>query len=130
MDYVIATDSTCDLPKTLLREMQVQSLDMMYFVNDIGYGKDDANQLEFHEFYDAMRNGARTSTSMINEQTAREFLTDLLEQGTDVLTKTLNASPKNLTRQTRIKFTSSIPNARRAAKACSLRSSRKNAKAA
>ena len=85
MDYVIATDSTCDLPKTLLREMQVQSLDMMYFVNDIGYGKDDANQLEFHEFYDAMRNGARTSTSMINEQTAREFLTDLLAQGKDVL---------------------------------------------
>ena len=78
MDFVIATDSTCDLPKTLLREMQVQSLDMMYFVNDIGYGKDDANQLEFHEFYDAMRNGARTSTSMINEQTAREFLPDLL----------------------------------------------------
>ena len=81
MDYIIATDSTCDLPKTMLREMQVLSLDMMYFVNDIGYGKDDANQLEFHEFYDAMRNGARTSTSMINEDAAREFLSELLSQG-------------------------------------------------
>lgn len=85
MDYIIATDSTCDLPKQMLREMQVASRDMTYIVNDVAYGKDEANQLEFHRFYDAMRLGARTSTSMINEETAREFLTELLSQDKDVL---------------------------------------------
>lgn len=85
MDYIIATDSTCDIPKQMLREMQVASRDMTYMVNDVAYGKDDANQLEFHQFYDAMRLGARTSTSMINEETAREFLSELLAQDKDVL---------------------------------------------
>lgn len=85
MDYIIATDSTCDIPKEMLREMEVASRDMTYTVNDVLYGKDEANQLEFHQFYDAMRQGARTSTSMINEETAREFLTELLSQGKDVL---------------------------------------------
>lgn len=85
MDYVIATDSTCDIPKQMLRSMQVYSRDMTYFVNDVAYGKDEANQLEFHQFYDAMRAGARTGTSMINEQTARDFLTELIETGKNVL---------------------------------------------
>lgn len=85
MSFIIATDSTCDLTKEMLRSMNVLSLDMMYFVNDVGYGKDEANALQFHEFYDAMRNGARTSTSMINEETAESFLTQLTADGNDVL---------------------------------------------
>lgn len=85
MDFIIATDSTCDIPKQMLREMQVFSCDMLYFVNDVAYGKDDSDQLEFGKFYDAMRSGARTSTSMINEESARIFLTDLLSRGKDVL---------------------------------------------
>ena len=62
MDYVIATDSTCDIPKQMLRSMQVYSRDMTYYVNDVAYGKDEANQLEFHQFYDAIRAGARNGT--------------------------------------------------------------------
>lgn len=85
MDFIIATDSTCDLPKEMLRAMNVESRDMLYYVNDVEYGKDEANQLEFHEFYENMRNGARTSTSMINEETAHTFLTELLSQGKNIL---------------------------------------------
>ncbi len=85
MDFILATDSTCDLPKDKLREMDIASRDMLYYVNDVEYGKDDDNQLEFHEFYQSMRDGARTSTSMINEDAAHEFLSGLLEQGKDIL---------------------------------------------
>lgn len=72
MDFILATDSTCDLPKDKLREMDIASRDMLYYVNDVEYGKDDDNQLEFHEFYQSMRDGARTSTSMINEDAAQD----------------------------------------------------------
>lgn len=85
MDFILATDSTCDLPKEKLRDMDIASRDMLYYVNDVEYGKDENNQLEFHEFYQSMRDGARTSTSMINEEAAREFLNELLEQGKDIL---------------------------------------------
>ena len=85
MNFIIATDSTCDLPKEMLREMGVESRDMLYYVNDEEYGKDEANQLEFHEFYEQMRNGAKTNTSMINEDTAHTFLSELLAEGKDIL---------------------------------------------
>lgn len=85
MGYVIATDSTCDLSEEILRELQVECIPMMYFVNNVGYGDTDAHQLKFHEFYNAMRDGASTSTSMINEETARDVLTGLLATGDDVL---------------------------------------------
>ena len=85
MNFIIATDSTCDLPKEMLKEMGVESRDMLYYVDDVEYGKDETNQLEFHEFYEKMRGGARTNTSMINEDTARTFLTELLKKGEDIL---------------------------------------------
>ena len=34
MDFIIATDSTCDIPKEMLREMNVESRDMLYYVDD------------------------------------------------------------------------------------------------
>ncbi len=85
MDFIIATDSTCDLPKEMLSAMGVESRDMLYYVDGEEYGKDGDNQLEFHDFYERMRKGAKTSTSMINEATARAFLTELSAQGKDVL---------------------------------------------
>ncbi len=85
MDFIIATDSTCDLSKDMLREMGVHSCDLLYFVDDVEYGKNDSNQLEFHEFYEKMRKGARTTTSMINEDAARAFLSNLLKEGKDIL---------------------------------------------
>ncbi len=85
MNFIIATDSTCDIPKQMLRDMDIAHCEMLYFVNDVAYGNDEANQLEFHHFYDAMRLGARTSTSMINAETAQSFLSDLLATGQNVL---------------------------------------------
>lgn len=85
MNFIIATDSTCDLPKEILHKLEVEQCDMLYYVDDAEYGKNDTNQMEFKQFYDCMRNGSKTSTSMINEDTARTFLLSLLGQGKDVL---------------------------------------------
>lgn len=85
MDFIIATDSTCDLPKELLRSLDVECIDMLYYVNDVEYGNNESNQLEFHEFYQSMRDGAKTATTMVNEEGAREFLTELLSKGKNVL---------------------------------------------
>ena len=35
MDFILATDSTCDLPKDKLREMDIASRDMLYYVVDV-----------------------------------------------------------------------------------------------
>ncbi len=85
MDFIIATDGTCDLPDEMLHDMQVVSCNMSYYIDDQPYGPESGKQVGFHEFYDRMRFGARTSTSMINEETARSFLNGLLAEGKDVL---------------------------------------------
>lgn len=85
MDYIIATDSTCDLTQDMLHQLEVQHCNLLYYVNDVEYGKSDANQMEFKTFYDNMRNGAKTNTSMINSESAKTFLEGLLEQGKNIL---------------------------------------------
>lgn len=83
--FILATDSACDLPKEMLAEMGVDSRDLTYIIDGVEYNDDVSDKVEFHEFYDKMRHGAKTNTSMINEDVARAFLTELLEQGKDIL---------------------------------------------
>lgn len=85
MNYIIATDSTGDLTPEMLEALNVPCIDMTYFVDDVSYGPDDNRTLDFHEFYEKMREGSHTSTSMINEEAARVFLKELLKQGKDIL---------------------------------------------
>ncbi|MCH5351622.1 MAG: DegV family protein [Clostridiales bacterium] len=83
MDFFLATDSTCDLTTDMLNEMDIRCINLSFFVNDKEYR--DQSTLGAKDFYDQMRNGAKTSTSMANESSATDFLTELLSQGKDVL---------------------------------------------
>lgn len=84
-NFVLGTDSACDLPKEMLAEMNVELCSLTYIIDDVEYADDVSDKVEFHEFYDKMRTGAKTNTSMINEDAARAFLTKLLEHGKDIL---------------------------------------------
>ncbi len=85
MSFILATDSACDLPKEMLAEMNIESRDLTYIIDGVEYDDDVSDKVEFHEFYDKMRNGAKTNTSMINEDAARSFMTELLQRGEDIL---------------------------------------------
>ncbi len=84
MDYLISTDATCDLTKEQINELDVKVLDMIYLVDGVAYG--NANErLPLSDFYEKMRQGAKTSTSMVNEVDAEEYFLDLLKEGKDIL---------------------------------------------
>lgn len=83
MEFFIATDSTCDLTQEMLEEMDIRCAVLSYSVNGEEYGNDKA--VDAKTFYDMMRNGAKTATSMINESDATDFLSELLSQGKDVV---------------------------------------------
>ncbi len=83
MDFFIATDSTCDLTPDMLETMDIRCASMTYSINGEEYGKNES--VAPKEFYDTMRGGAKTATSMINESDATDFLSDLLAHGKDVL---------------------------------------------
>ncbi len=84
MDYIISTDATCDLTIEKQKELNVKILDMIYFVDGEPYGGANG-RLELSDFYEKMRQGSKTSTSMVNEMDAEEYFLNLLKEGKDIL---------------------------------------------
>lgn len=84
-DFIISTENTCDLSISTLNNLSVSAINMEYTAGDQVYGGDTGKDLHHSDFYNEMRAGAKTRTSMINDQRAREYLSALLEKGKDVL---------------------------------------------
>ena len=84
-DFIITTETTCDLSKEKLTELGVSAINMEYFVDSEGFGGDTGKEMTAKSFYDKMRAGSKTSTSMVNEVAGEEFFRSFLEKGLDVL---------------------------------------------
>ncbi|HKL78800.1 MAG TPA: DegV family protein [Mobilitalea sp.] len=82
-NYIITTDSTCDLPEDYLSCHGLRVLPLYYNFNGTVYG--GKNDLKPKEFYDKMRSGAMPTTMAVNPDTANEVFSGLLKEGYDIL---------------------------------------------
>ena len=83
-DYIIATSSTSDLPRTWLDEHEIPFIPYSYTVGD-RLCEDDCREESRQAIYEGMRRGDRLKTSMINEFIYYDFFKSLLDGGKDVL---------------------------------------------
>ena len=83
-DYIIATSSTSDLPRTWLEAHGVPFIPYTYTVGD-KLCEDDCREESRAAVYAGMRRGDRLKTSMINEFVYCDFFKELLERGKDVI---------------------------------------------
>ena len=83
-DYIIATSSTADLPRTWLDQHGIPFIPYSFTVND-GVQEDDCREESRAAMYAKMRDGALLKTSMINEFTYSEFFRKLLDTGKNVI---------------------------------------------
>ena len=83
-DYIIATSSTSDLPRTWLDAHGIPFIPYSYTVGDKLY-EDDCREESRDAVYAGMRRGDRLKTSMINEFSYYDFFKSLLETGKDVI---------------------------------------------
>ena len=83
-DYIIATSSTSDLPRTWLEEHNVPFIPYTYTVGD-RLCEDDCREESRDAVYAGMRNGDKLKTSMINEFVYYDFFKGLLDSGKDVI---------------------------------------------
>lgn len=81
--YVITSDSTCDLPDDYIGRHNIKLFPLYYNMNGIIYGGD--NDLEPKEFYNTMRQGVMPTTMAVNPDYARKAFIALLDQGYDIL---------------------------------------------
>ncbi len=83
-DYIIATSSTSDLPRTWLDRHNIPFIHYS-FTMDGEVMEDDCREESRAAIYANMRRGALLKTSMINEFTYTEFFRGLLDTGKNVI---------------------------------------------
>ena len=65
-NYVILGDSTCDLNKDLRQKYGIEYVQMKYVLDGKEYAASlDWEELSVHEFYNAMREGKRITTTQV-----------------------------------------------------------------
>ena len=85
-NYVLFTDSTCDLTPELVQEMDIQVLPMTFTLDGQSYRNyPDNREMSPKTFYDKLRAGSMSTTSQVAISDYEEAFTPFLEQGKDIL---------------------------------------------
>ena len=83
-EYVLITDSACDILPEKLQEWKVELIRLPYLFTDDGKELLDNDQ-PMKDFYNEMRGGRVAKTSGVNENTFATVFTAFLEEGKDIL---------------------------------------------
>ncbi len=83
-NFVIFTDSACDIKPSLLKEWGVEYINMTFRFDgeDKEYSNDD---MDITDFYNKMRGGSVAKTAAINPDGFLVAFEEMLKQGTDIL---------------------------------------------
>lgn len=85
-DYVIVTDSSADLPASLVQELGVEVLPLSFTVQGKTYHNyPDDREMDPKVFYKMLRDGEMATTSAVNVAEYTNMLEPLLQAGKDVL---------------------------------------------
>lgn len=90
-DFILSCCSTADLSKEHFERRQIHYICFHYTLDGVEYPDDLGQSVSFDRFYQAMADGAQTSTSQVNVQEYLEYFTDFLEAGKDLLHVTLSS---------------------------------------
>ncbi len=83
-DYVIVTDTACDISQEILQRWGVQEIDLTFrFEKDNVERK--GREMPIKEFYDCMREGGVAKTAAINPDVFIESFEKILAEGKDIL---------------------------------------------
>jgi len=82
-EYVILTDSSCDLPEEIVKKYQLEILQLDFIIE--GEGSFHNDQANIKQVYSKLRNGANIKTSAANVSQATETIEALFKQNKDIL---------------------------------------------
>ena len=85
-DYIIITDSSCDLPHSLVQELELTVLPLSFIMDGKTYRNwPDNRDMSPDEFYSKEREGLMATTNAVNVGEAADALESVLKQGKDAL---------------------------------------------
>ena len=85
-DFVIMTDSCCDLPAQLAEELELTVLPLHLLIGEETFANHlDGREIGFKEFYDKVRGGAMPTTSAVSVGAFEDAMRPILAEGKDIL---------------------------------------------
>ena len=81
---LITAEGTCDLTPELCEKYNIEIVGMNVNVDGVEYNT-KTNPISSENFYKAMKEDKKVSTSLVNEYDAKEFLETYLKQGYDIV---------------------------------------------
>ena len=85
-NYVIITDSSCDLPDSLVKGLELEVLPLAFIMDGKTYRNyPDNREMSPEEFYNKEKEGSMATTNAVNVGEATEAIEAVLKQGKDVL---------------------------------------------
>ncbi len=85
-DYIIITDSSCDLPDSIVKELELEVLPLAFIMDGKTYRNwPDNREMSPGEFYGKQREGLMATTNAVNVGEASDALEAVLKQGKDAL---------------------------------------------
>ena len=84
-EFIVSCCSTADLTKEHFQKRNIHYICFHYELDGKQYSDDLGESMSFEDFYNAMRNGADTKTSQINEQEFEAYFEPFLMEGKDIL---------------------------------------------
>lgn len=89
--YILSCCSTADLKQEHFESRDIHYVCFHFELDGKQYLDDLGKSIAFHDFYQAMKNGAETRTSQINAEEFIQYFTPFLEEGKDILHLTLSS---------------------------------------
>ncbi|SDQ05690.1 DegV family protein [Carnobacterium viridans] len=85
MDYKIIADSCCDLPLEFIKNNDIEIINLMINMDGKDYLDDMGETFDRNAFFEALKNGARATSSQVNIGTFLEVFKKYVEIGQPVL---------------------------------------------
>lgn len=85
MQFTIFTDSSSNLPKSLLTKYQLESIPFAYRMRDADYLCPLCDEFDGAAYYEALKRGERVTISQISPQRFTEAVEPFLAEGQDVM---------------------------------------------
>lgn len=81
---LITAEDMCDLTTELCNQFNIETIDMNLIVDNVEYNT-KTKPISSQDFYKAMREDKKVSTSLVNEYDAKAFLEEKLKAGYDIV---------------------------------------------
>ena len=115
-EYVLMTDSCCDLPDQMAKDLQLEVLPLTMHMDGQDYPNTlDGAAISNEEFYRRIRAGKMATTSAVNVGQFEDAMSAILEQGKDILCISFSSALSTTTSPPASRRKASRPSIRRGA---------------